>query len=214
MSHSTNPSSGGREYYEKRWVNEPVINLWAMARAGEILREVAKAGVKTPRCLDMGCGTGWLTAILSQFGEACGVDLAPQAARSFHPELTFFSVGDDIPGQFDIIVSQEVLEHVEDQPAYVAAMARLLKPGGTVVLTTPNAKVSLRDKQFLNQPIEKHLTRKELRKMLELHFEVTQLRSFFFGYAPFVPYRLQMRFGQHLDSGLHFIAVGRPRKPA
>ncbi len=212
-SSSTPSSAEGRKYYEERWQSEPVANLWAMARAAEILREVAKVGLKTPRCLDMGCGTGWLTAILSQFGEACGVDLAPAAARSFHPELSFFNVGDAIPGKFDIVVSQEVLEHVEDQQGYIDLIAQTLKPEGALVLTTPNAKVSLRDpQQFVTQPVEKHLTRKELQSLLESRFEVTRLRSFFFGYAHGIPYRIQMRFGERLDAGLHFIAVCRPRR--
>lgn len=206
-----NSSTTDREYYTTRWASEPKANLWAMARSAEILREVYRAGIKTPRVLDMGCGTGWMTAVLSQFGEAHGVDLAPDAARAFHPELSFYDVETTIPGPFDIIVSQEVIEHVEDQRAYMRLAAQLLKPGGAFILTTPNAKVSLRNPQFLVQPKEKHLTRSELRELLSEHFQVTELRSFFFGYAKKVPYRVQMRFGEYLDSGLHFIAVCRPR---
>ena len=63
-----------KDYYAKRWASEPKANLWAAARSAEILREIHLAGIKTPRVLDMGCGTGWMTAVLSQFGEAHGVD--------------------------------------------------------------------------------------------------------------------------------------------
>jgi len=197
------------EYYRNRWPTEVKANLFAMHRASFILRELSETGVKSPKLLDLGCGTGWLTAILSQFGDAEGVDLAPEPARAFHPDLRFH-LPTDIPhgSLFDVVVSQEVLEHVEDQQGYVATAHSALRSGGFLILTTPNAKVSLRNPEFLVQPVEKHLTKTELRRLLAKRFIIVKLYSFFFGYGRW-PWRLQMRFGKLLGEGLHFMAVCR-----
>jgi 2-polyprenyl-3-methyl-5-hydroxy-6-metoxy-1,4-benzoquinol methylase len=198
-----------KAYYDQRWGKEDKANLWAMQRASLILRELSNLGIKQPRVFDMGCGTGWMTEILAQFGDASGLDVAPAAAQRFHPELTFYGVDDDVSEPFDVVLSQEVIEHVEDQPAYLDRAASLLHPGGYLILTTPNAKVSLRHRELLIQPVENHLTSNQLRHHLERHFEVQSLYSFFYGYAPNVPYRLQMRFGRWLNAGLHLMAVAR-----
>jgi len=199
------------EYYEQRWNGEARANLWAMSRAAAILKEISKLDIHHPTVLDLGCGTGWLTRILNQFGTASGVDLAPGAARRFHPDLKFFGVDEDAGKDYDIVVSQEVLEHANDQTGYLKSAHNALKPSGYLVLTTPNATVSLRKPELLVQPQEKHLTRQGLRAALVPHFEIVELYSFFFGYAGWRPYRVQMRFGHWLNAGLHLMAVARRR---
>jgi 2-polyprenyl-3-methyl-5-hydroxy-6-metoxy-1,4-benzoquinol methylase len=195
-------------YYSQRWQAEKTANLWAMNRASVILHELSLAGIHNPRILDSGCGTGWLTEILSQFGEATGVDLAPEEARRRFPHLSFHSVDAVPPGPFDVVISQEVLEHADDQPGYLDAVYRVLRPGGYLILTTPNAKVSLHYSWLRIQPVEKHLTRRELKALLlDRGFSVMKLYSFFHGYARRVPFRLQMRFGRLLHTGLHLLAV-------
>lgn len=194
-------------YYEERWREEQKANPWAMHRASFILFELSAINVRNPRILDLGCGTGWTTEILSQFGTAEGVDLAPGPARRFHPDLTFHPVSSVPQGPFDVVVSQEVIEHVDDQASYVETAFGSLRSGGHLILTTPNAAVSLRHPEFLIQPTEKHLTRKELRTLLSRRFEVEKIYSFFYGYARWRPYRMQMRFGRALNAGLHLMAV-------
>lgn len=202
-------SDATADYYEERWSREVKANLWAMSRSVVILDEIEKLGKKNPKILDLGCGTGWMTQILNQFGEAEGLDLAPDAARRFHPGIRFHDAEHPPSGPFDIIVSQEVLEHADDQAAYLRGAHSLLGQDGFLILTTPNASVSLRHPEFLIQPREKHLTRNELRAILQKEFEVIKIYSFFYGYARWRPYRLQMRFGRMLNAGLHLMAVCR-----
>lgn len=194
-------------YYDQRWAKEGKANSLAMARAALILSELAEIAVRDPRSLDFGCGTGWFTAILSQFGEAEGVDIAPGPARRLHPNLSFHDVQHVPPGLFDLVVSQEVIEHADDQAFYVSKAYEVLRPGGYLILTTPNAAVSLRHPELLTQPTEKHLNRRELRTLLSQRFAVQKLYSFFYGYARWRPYRIQMRFGRMLNAGLHLMAV-------
>jgi 2-polyprenyl-6-hydroxyphenyl methylase/3-demethylubiquinone-9 3-methyltransferase len=98
--------------------------------------------------LDVGCGAGLLCEPLARLGAAVtGVDAANaniEAARHHaagsglaidyrHGELTALGLG-----QFDLVASLEVLEHVADKPAFVASLAQHLAPDGLMILSTPN----------------------------------------------------------------------------
>jgi len=113
-------------------------------------RTLAAAGELTGlRVLDYGCGDGallgWISKRVGDSGEAHGFDPNPDAQRlaqqllearslraSVHSALSELS--DD---HFDVIISAEVMEHVDDLGAYFADMQRLLRPDGKIVLTTP-----------------------------------------------------------------------------
>ena len=195
-------------YYSQMWAESGKENSWAIRRAAVILDELARLGLVEPKILDLGCGKGWLTAVLSQFGWAEGVDLAPEPARKRHPGLQFHEASEPPLGPFDVIVSQEVLEHAEDQAGYLDLAYSRLRPGGHLILTTPNAAVSLRHPELLIQPIEHHLTRGQLRAALQsARFDILRIYSFMFGYARWRPWRLQMRYGRQLNAGMHLIAV-------
>lgn len=59
--------------------------------------------------------------------------------RYFHGELGALGLG-----QFDLVTSMEVIEHVEDKTAFVAQLAAHLAPGGLMVLSTPNRTLASR----------------------------------------------------------------------
>ncbi len=97
------------------------------------------------RCvLDAGCGVGMYVAAFRRFTDAVyGVDLdwkkIAQAARDL-PNLQVASV-EALPfadGSFDVVLSHEVIEHVDDDRAAVAGAVRVLKPGGRLVIYAPN----------------------------------------------------------------------------
>ena len=98
--------------------------------------------------LDVGCGAGLLCEPLARLGaEVTGVDAAAAnvEAAALHAEgsgLDIRYVAGELAtlglGEFDLVTSLEVLEHVADKPAFIAGLAEHLAPDGLMVLSTPN----------------------------------------------------------------------------
>jgi SAM-dependent methyltransferase len=116
-------------------------------RAGQerrlaLLREqVALAG---KRVLDAGCGVGMYVAAFEREGAtAFGVEIEPDRAgeaRRATPRIAAGSV-EQLPfadGSFDVVFSHEVLEHVCADAKALREAARVVRPGGHVVIFTPN----------------------------------------------------------------------------
>jgi len=111
------------------------------------LRGVARP-LAGKRALDVGCGAGLLAEPLARLGAVTtGVDAAPEniAAAKAHAEGMGLAIdyragelGDLALGQFDLVTSMEVLEHVADKAAFVGQLASRLAPGALMVLSTPN----------------------------------------------------------------------------
>jgi 2-polyprenyl-3-methyl-5-hydroxy-6-metoxy-1,4-benzoquinol methylase len=95
--------------------------------------------------LDFGAGTGRLTARLARsdrFRSVTGADLYPRPA-DLPPGVRWIEgdLNDRLPAppaSFDSIVAAEVIEHLENPRAVCRELFRLLRPGGQVLLSTPN----------------------------------------------------------------------------
>ena len=98
--------------------------------------------------LDVGCGAGLLCEPLARLGaQVTGVDAAPENVEAARHHAAGSGLAIDYRSgelvtlalaQFDLVTSLEVLEHVADKAAFVAALAAHLAPGGLMVLSTPN----------------------------------------------------------------------------
>ena len=98
------------------------------------------------RVLDIGCGTGYGSAHLLQQGasEVIGIDQDPRSikyARSRYPGLQFLLAdAQDVPsklGEFDVIVSSNVFEHLDDPAHALASVRQHLRQGGQFLLVVP-----------------------------------------------------------------------------
>jgi 2-polyprenyl-6-hydroxyphenyl methylase / 3-demethylubiquinone-9 3-methyltransferase len=105
------------------------------------------APLQGARVLDVGCGGGILAEAMARRGaKVTGIDLAEKALRVAQLHLLESKLDiryekssvDDVAGEFDLVTCMELLEHVPDPAAMVAACARLVRPGGQVFFSTIN----------------------------------------------------------------------------
>jgi len=107
---------------------------------------LARYSPEGKRVLDFGCMDGIFTLKLQELGgEAVGYDISPAAiaqAKRFRGQAArpVFTTVPPVPGQFDRIYCQEVLEHVEDDSGLIGELVGYLASGGSVVGTTPVGK--------------------------------------------------------------------------
>lgn len=103
------------------------------------------------RILDLGCGDGYLMHLLSpQAATVTGIDPEPTAvqlaSRMLHEHANCSVSGGscyDLPfadGAFDVVVMADVIEHLTDDSACLREAARVLAPGGQVIITTPRRR--------------------------------------------------------------------------
>jgi SAM-dependent methyltransferase len=146
------------------------------------------------RALDVGCGDGRLTAELSAL-KLCAVDVSPVAlerARSrLGGEADLLETDPDGPlpledSRFDLVLCAETLEHVRDVQLLLSEIRRVLRPGGTLAVTTPahsrltGLRLFVRGFENGFDPLSPHLrffTKRSLTRVLgELGFDVRSIR--------------------------------------
>ena len=98
------------------------------------------------RLLDVGCGSGQMLSVMAELGwQAEGVDFDPAAvqhARSKGLQVRLGTLEEQrYPNaHFDAITMSHLIEHVHDPIALLAECYRILKPGGALVVVTPNVE--------------------------------------------------------------------------
>jgi 2-polyprenyl-3-methyl-5-hydroxy-6-metoxy-1,4-benzoquinol methylase len=104
---------------------------------------LAARGVARGRLVDVGCGGGALwRATSGRFDQYCGLDAVrydglPADAEFRQVDLDSSS-WPTVDGEADVVTAVETIEHLENPWAFVRALVRIVKPGGWVVVTTPN----------------------------------------------------------------------------
>jgi SAM-dependent methyltransferase len=109
-------------------------------RIGEFLPE--------GRILEVGCGYGYfLQCALDAGYDAYGIDLSPAAvkrAAERYRGRVFLGLLDEVPQiqeqTFDVIFASHLIEHITEPGAFLRTASRMLRPGGLIVMVTPNIK--------------------------------------------------------------------------
>ncbi|WP_181404562.1 class I SAM-dependent methyltransferase [Asticcacaulis tiandongensis] len=160
-------------YYQDRRLDRGAAHLSARQRLGmrevdTFLRLARLAGYvealspseATPLLLDAGCGDKYIeAAVRAQGFDYLGLDIDEvDFERQSLPLET---------AQADIYVSLAVIEHLSDATLYLQEALRVLRPGGVIILSTPNFQMDFRN--FYNDPTHvRPYTPQSLEKVLAL----------------------------------------------
>jgi SAM-dependent methyltransferase len=134
--------------------------------------------------VDAGAGEGYGAASLRAVAQrVVALDYAPDVVAHVHAaypavdavraDLQRLPVGD---GTAEVVVNLQTIEHLHDQPGFVAECARALRPSGTLVVTTPNRLTFSPGRDTPLNPFHtRELSAPELTDLLSAHFDVTRM---------------------------------------
>jgi SAM-dependent methyltransferase len=155
--------------------------------------------------LDIACGTGYGAAILldAGAGSLVAADLSEAALESSRGRLAAFGERAEVrredclalsfpDGTFDAVVSMETIEHLPEPDRFLDEVVRVLRPGGLLLLSTPNALVTNPTGGVPENPFHVHeFTPRELSELvggrMEIEAAVGQHVPAGYGVAPFLP---------------------------
>jgi len=121
------------------------MSPYDVSRRTALIESLLPERTGSRRALEVGCGTGEISRwLLPRVGELTVADISERLAREVGEELGCAWAREDAlrlsfpAGAFDLVVSSECIEHTPDPRSALSEMARVLAPGGVVVVTTPN----------------------------------------------------------------------------
>ncbi len=136
--------------------------------------------IKNKVVLDIACGEGYGSSLLSASARfVTGIDIdntvIAHASQKYKKDNLLFKRGsvENIPfedAHFDVVVSFETLEHVSGHTSMLSEIKRVMKPGGLLILSTPNKKSYSDLYDYKNPFHKKELYLQELEKLLNEHF--------------------------------------------
>lgn len=121
-------------------------------RVFKLLMPHLKPGMKV---LDFGCGRGAFSQRLADAGmtvDACDLDtdqIQATVNKKIKLDLNKAAITDSIPEKYDVVIAMEIIEHLQNPWKYLEDSLTILKPGGIVVLTTPNISNFVSRMRFL-----------------------------------------------------------------
>jgi 2-polyprenyl-6-hydroxyphenyl methylase / 3-demethylubiquinone-9 3-methyltransferase len=126
---------------------DELMDDYDLGRRAHVLVEqfLGSVDIRGARVLDGGCGVGGLTRVLTAKGaRVVALDIGPQLTAATRQRCGCSAVVGTLTalgfssGTFDVVVSSEAIEHTADPERAVSELYRVLKPGGYLVLSTPN----------------------------------------------------------------------------
>lgn len=141
--------------------------------------------VKGQDVLDIACGEGYGSFILSQHAKSVvGVDIAEaaveRARQNYKLDGLSFQVGDceKIPladNSVDWVVSFETIEHITGQERFLSEVRRVLRPHGSILISSPDKEVYNQNRDHPNEYHVKELSVEEFEGLLKQHFKFVSL---------------------------------------
>jgi SAM-dependent methyltransferase len=170
------------EFTGERFTPECVREIWYEHFHRYVFARQLVAGLNV---LDAACGEGYGSALLATAAQSVtGVDLSESAIA--HARVRYsagqlrFIVSDclELPfeeDEFDCIVSFETLEHLENHRGLMEEFRRVLKPGGFLLMSSPDKAVYSDQLKTHNEFHARELYRDEFESLLREHFPAFRL---------------------------------------
>lgn len=184
------------------------------------LKSICSTMTQRPRVLDVGCGTGANLELLSEFGEAEGVDVAPEAL-AFCQQRGFDQVrlgeAEKLPypdSSFDLVTGLDVVEHLDDDLAGLREMWRILRPGGRALVFVPAFMFLWGVQDDVSNHRRRYTLPQLKQRMVEAGFEIeraTYANITFF--LPILAGRLLMRLTGYRPASENNLSIGFLNKP-
>jgi 2-polyprenyl-3-methyl-5-hydroxy-6-metoxy-1,4-benzoquinol methylase len=165
---------------------------------GEARREMLPfVPARRAHVLEIGCGEGRFSGALTGVEESWGVEPSPAAEVAKHHltrvlQATFDEAEPELPvGFFDLVICNDVIEHLPDHGSFLARIGRYMAPDGMIIGSIPNVRFynnmfeyllekdwHYTDSGVLDRTHLTFFTQKSLRKVLERHgFKVLRLQG-------------------------------------
>ena len=206
-----------REYYEaegRHW--------WFLGRRRiftAILDRYFSPTRSPAQVLDYGCGTGTMVEHLSRYGESQGVDMSEDAVRFCHQrglESVRRIEPDSLPfpeESFDLVTALDVIEHIDDDRRALRDLRRVLRPGGTLLVSVPAYRFLWGPQDEISHHKRRYV-RKQLGELLvEAGFTLRRLSYFnTFLFPPIAAFRVLRPYrpgSRNLRSDLSLTKPGR-----
>lgn len=195
---------------------------WWLAGKYRIVADLAhrafRPPARTPRVLDLGCGPGNFLDMLASFGRTYGTDFSVDALRYCiargHSRLASADFH-DLPyrdDSFDLVSCIDVLEHLRDDRRAAGELARVLAPGGLLVMTVPAYQFLWGDHDVLYGHYRRYRTSGLRRQLRGAGLEVLRVTYFEPLYLPplwiYRKWKLFWKRGAGLAQRDDFVAIG------
>lgn len=196
---------------DRRYANYLAYNPALEARYQIVVDRVRALGGE--RLLDVGCGDGclmgklapWVRQVVGIDSETAAIGLAREMLRPYPNCEVIHRACYDLPfdnGSFDVAISTDVIEHLEDPAQHLGEIRRVLRPGGYLALTTPKWRP---DRKWDERHVKEYRP-EELRELLGRYFARVEMRYFWPArWSAFYSTKLGWRLTK-----LTAIAIGNP----
>jgi len=156
-----------------------------------LVKKYYKSSNTRPKILDIGCGMGVLAKEAENLGEYYGIDIS-QKAVEFCKKRGVQNVkqgeATDIPyedNQFDIVLTLDAIEHVEDDTRVLDEIRRVARPGGMVIVTAPAFQFLWGPTDVINQHFRRYRLKDLRLKFKQKSFSI--LKSSYYNTFLFLP---------------------------